>query len=174
MLLGGAPLGPRFVWWNFVSSSKERIERAKLDWSHGRFDSVPGETEFIPLPAKNSFPTPRAAVRQPRIPRASSAPKSEAATALLYRKPCSSWQPESRSSCACAAVSTPSATTVKCNCCDIAMIARHKRRRVAVADDVAHEALVDLDLVDRQLAQVAEAGIAGAEVVRARCARPVA
>jgi len=51
MLLGGAPLdGPRFIWWNFVSSSRERIEKAKQDWSHGRFDPVPGETEFIPLP----------------------------------------------------------------------------------------------------------------------------
>jgi redox-sensitive bicupin YhaK (pirin superfamily) len=52
MLLGGEPLGPRFVWWNFVSSSRERIERAKHDWSHGKFDAVPGETEFIPLPAE--------------------------------------------------------------------------------------------------------------------------
>jgi redox-sensitive bicupin YhaK (pirin superfamily) len=50
MLLGGEPLGHRFVWWNFVSSSRERIEQAKHDWSHGKFDSVPGETEFIPLP----------------------------------------------------------------------------------------------------------------------------
>jgi redox-sensitive bicupin YhaK (pirin superfamily) len=51
MLLGGAPLdGPRFVWWNFVSSSRERIEQAKRDWAAGRFDAVPGETEFIPLP----------------------------------------------------------------------------------------------------------------------------
>jgi redox-sensitive bicupin YhaK (pirin superfamily) len=51
MLFGGAPLdGPRFVWWNFVSSSRERIERAKHDWAHGKFDMVPGETEFIPLP----------------------------------------------------------------------------------------------------------------------------
>jgi redox-sensitive bicupin YhaK (pirin superfamily) len=51
MLLGGAPLdGPRFVWWNFVSSSRERIEQAKKDWAHGVFDAVPGETEFIPLP----------------------------------------------------------------------------------------------------------------------------
>src|SRR5436190_1725531 len=51
MLLGGEPLdAPRFVWWNFVSSSRERIERAKRDWTGGRFDSVPGETEFIPLP----------------------------------------------------------------------------------------------------------------------------
>jgi redox-sensitive bicupin YhaK (pirin superfamily) len=52
MLLGGEPLGQRFVWWNFVSSSRERIERAKHDWSHGKFDAVPGETEFIPLPTE--------------------------------------------------------------------------------------------------------------------------
>lgn len=51
MLLGGEPLdGPRHVWWNFVSSSRERIEQAKADWQAGRFASVPGETEFIPLP----------------------------------------------------------------------------------------------------------------------------
>ena len=51
MLLGGAPLdGPRHLWWNFVSSSKERIEQAKADWREGRFPQVPGETEFIPLP----------------------------------------------------------------------------------------------------------------------------
>jgi redox-sensitive bicupin YhaK (pirin superfamily) len=53
MLLGGAPLdGPRFVWWNFVSSSRERIEQAKADWQAQRFERVPGETEFIPLPDK--------------------------------------------------------------------------------------------------------------------------
>jgi hypothetical protein len=51
MLLGGAPLdGPRHLWWNFVASSRERIERAKADWREGRFGQVPGETEFIPLP----------------------------------------------------------------------------------------------------------------------------
>ena len=52
MLLGGAPLdGERHIWWNFVSSSKERIERAKDDWRSGRFGKVPGdEEEFIPLP----------------------------------------------------------------------------------------------------------------------------
>ena len=51
MLLGGERLdGPRNMWWNFVSSSKERIEQAKADWRAGRFRSVPGETEFIPLP----------------------------------------------------------------------------------------------------------------------------
>jgi redox-sensitive bicupin YhaK (pirin superfamily) len=52
VLIGGAPLdGERHVWWNFVSSSKERIERAKADWKAGRFPKVPGdEVEFIPLP----------------------------------------------------------------------------------------------------------------------------
>ncbi|HEX5755275.1 MAG TPA: pirin family protein [Arenimonas sp.] len=51
MLLGGAPLdGPRFIWWNFVSSSRERIEQAKADWQAQRFAQVPGESEFIPLP----------------------------------------------------------------------------------------------------------------------------
>ena len=51
MLLGGAALeGPRYIWWNFVSSSKERIETAKEDWKQGRFAPVPNETEFIPLP----------------------------------------------------------------------------------------------------------------------------
>jgi Pirin-related protein len=51
MLLGGAHLeGERHIWWNFVSSSRERIEQAKRDWKEGRFDKIPGETEFIPLP----------------------------------------------------------------------------------------------------------------------------
>jgi hypothetical protein len=51
MLLGGEPMdGPRHIWWNFVSSRKERIEQAKADWKAGRFDAVPGEIEFIPLP----------------------------------------------------------------------------------------------------------------------------
>jgi redox-sensitive bicupin YhaK (pirin superfamily) len=51
MLLGGAPLdGPRHVWWNFVSSSSERIEQAKSDWRQGRFGRVPGDPEYIPLP----------------------------------------------------------------------------------------------------------------------------
>jgi hypothetical protein len=53
MLLGGAPAdGPRHLWWNLVSSSHERIERAKRDWAAGRFPKVPGETEFIPLPER--------------------------------------------------------------------------------------------------------------------------
>jgi hypothetical protein len=40
------------MWWNFVSSSKERIEQAKHDWVLGHFGHVPGETEFIPLPER--------------------------------------------------------------------------------------------------------------------------
>lgn len=49
--VGGAALdGPRHIWWNFVSSSRERIERAKADWKAGRFAPIPGENEFIPLP----------------------------------------------------------------------------------------------------------------------------
>jgi hypothetical protein len=53
MILGGTALeGPRYIWWNFVSSRRERIEAAKADWAAGRFKQVPGETEFIPLPEK--------------------------------------------------------------------------------------------------------------------------
>ena len=51
MLLGGAPLdGERHIYWNFVSSDRERIERAKTAWREGRFPKVPGDDEFIPLP----------------------------------------------------------------------------------------------------------------------------
>jgi redox-sensitive bicupin YhaK (pirin superfamily) len=51
MLLGGAPVdGRRFLWWNLVSSRKDRIEQAKRDWREGRFPAVPGDAEFIPLP----------------------------------------------------------------------------------------------------------------------------
>ena len=57
LLLGGEPMdGPRHLWWNFVSSSKERIEQAKQDWRAGHFDPVPGETEFIPLPDHKPAP----------------------------------------------------------------------------------------------------------------------
>ena len=50
-VVGGAAMdGPRHIWWNFVSSRKERIDQAKADWKAGRFAGVPGETEFIPLP----------------------------------------------------------------------------------------------------------------------------
>ena len=59
MLLGGAPLGERFLYWNFVASSRERIEAAKQQWTayatpagSTQFPQVPGETEFIPLPAR--------------------------------------------------------------------------------------------------------------------------
>jgi redox-sensitive bicupin YhaK (pirin superfamily) len=53
MLLGGAPLdGARHIWWNFVSSSAERIERAKVDWHEERFAAVPGDDERIPLPER--------------------------------------------------------------------------------------------------------------------------
>lgn len=52
VLIGGAPLGHRYMWWNFVSSRQERIAQAAADWDAGRFEAVPGETEFIPLPAR--------------------------------------------------------------------------------------------------------------------------
>jgi redox-sensitive bicupin YhaK (pirin superfamily) len=53
MLLGGERFPtPRYLWWNFVASSQERIEQAKRRWSNGEFAPVPGETEFIPLPAQ--------------------------------------------------------------------------------------------------------------------------
>ncbi|WP_332309171.1 pirin-like C-terminal cupin domain-containing protein, partial [Candidatus Burkholderia verschuerenii] len=62
MILGGAPLdGARFIEWNFVASSRQKIEAAKQAWSEQRMGQVPGETEFIPLPA------PR---REPRAPEA--------------------------------------------------------------------------------------------------------
>jgi redox-sensitive bicupin YhaK (pirin superfamily) len=52
VVVGGAAMdGPRHIWWNFVSSRKERIEMAKAEWKAGRFDTVPGDAEeFIPLP----------------------------------------------------------------------------------------------------------------------------
>jgi redox-sensitive bicupin YhaK (pirin superfamily) len=57
LILGGDPAdGPRHIFWNFVSSSRERIEAAKADWRSGRFAKVPGETEFIPLPGDPSPP----------------------------------------------------------------------------------------------------------------------
>jgi len=54
-LIGGAPLGRRYMWWNFVSSRRERIEQAKADWKEGRFAPVPGETEAAPLPQRDEF-----------------------------------------------------------------------------------------------------------------------
>ena len=57
MLLGGEPLGQRFIWWNFVSSRKERIEQAKEDWKQGRIILPPNDNkEFIPLPDDKSKP----------------------------------------------------------------------------------------------------------------------
>jgi redox-sensitive bicupin YhaK (pirin superfamily) len=52
MLVGGEPMdGPRHIWWNFVSSSKDRIAAAKADWKAGKFSPVPSDSqEFIPLP----------------------------------------------------------------------------------------------------------------------------
>jgi redox-sensitive bicupin YhaK (pirin superfamily) len=53
MLLGGEPLdAPRHMWWNFVASSKERIEQAKQDWVEQRFGTIAGDAEFIPLPER--------------------------------------------------------------------------------------------------------------------------
>ncbi len=57
MLLGGEPLGERFIWWNFVSSRRERIEQAKEDWKQGRIILPPNDNkEFIPLPENKSRP----------------------------------------------------------------------------------------------------------------------
>ncbi|MGE0329821.1 MAG: pirin family protein [Ramlibacter sp.] len=54
VVIGGEPLdAPRHMWWNFVSSRKERIVQAADDWEAGRFAPVPGETEFIPLPERH-------------------------------------------------------------------------------------------------------------------------
>jgi redox-sensitive bicupin YhaK (pirin superfamily) len=50
MIIGGAAMGERHIWWNFVASSKQRIEQAADDWREGRYDKVPGDDEFIPLP----------------------------------------------------------------------------------------------------------------------------
>jgi redox-sensitive bicupin YhaK (pirin superfamily) len=51
VVLGGAPIdGTRHIYWNFVSSSRERIEQAKRDWNEGRFPKVPGDVDFAPLP----------------------------------------------------------------------------------------------------------------------------
>lgn len=57
MLLGGEPLGKRFIWWNFVSSRKDRIEQAKADWKAGRIPLPPNDNaEFIPLPEERERP----------------------------------------------------------------------------------------------------------------------
>jgi hypothetical protein len=56
MLLGGAPLGPRLLWWNFVATRADRLAQAAADWRDGRFPRVPGESEFIPLPDAPPLP----------------------------------------------------------------------------------------------------------------------
>jgi redox-sensitive bicupin YhaK (pirin superfamily) len=57
MMLGGEPLGERYIWWNFVSSRRERIEQAKADWKEGRIILPPTDnTEFVPLPNDKSKP----------------------------------------------------------------------------------------------------------------------
>src|SRR4029078_1908348 len=57
MLLGGEPVGDRYIWWNFVSSRRERIEQAKADWKEGRILLPPSDNhEFIPLPEDRSKP----------------------------------------------------------------------------------------------------------------------
>ena len=58
MMLGGEPLGERFIWWNFVSSRRERIEQAKEDWKQGRIILPPNDNhEYIPLPSDKSRPS---------------------------------------------------------------------------------------------------------------------
>ncbi len=58
ILLGGEPLGDRYIWWNFVSSRKERIEQAKADWTAGRILLPPNDDKvFIPLPSDKSRPS---------------------------------------------------------------------------------------------------------------------
>ena len=54
VLVGGAPLGPRFIVWNFVSSREERVRQAQDDWAAQAMGQVPGETEFIPLPPRRA------------------------------------------------------------------------------------------------------------------------
>ena len=57
MMLGGEPLGERYIWWNFVSSRRERIEQAKADWKEGRILLPPTDNlEFVPLPNDKSRP----------------------------------------------------------------------------------------------------------------------
>jgi redox-sensitive bicupin YhaK (pirin superfamily) len=66
MLLGGEPLGERFIWWNFVSSRRERIEQAKEDWKQGRIILPPNDNkEFIPLPEDKSRPAGEAPSPEP-------------------------------------------------------------------------------------------------------------
>ncbi|QPO11573.1 pirin family protein [Thalassospira sp. A40-3] len=54
MLLGGLPVGRRYIWWNFVASTKERIEAAKSDWAAGKFPQIDGEEDALPLPERST------------------------------------------------------------------------------------------------------------------------
>jgi hypothetical protein len=54
IVVGGESVGKRHKWWNLVSSRLDRIEQAKQDWREGRFEQVPDETEFIPLPEESN------------------------------------------------------------------------------------------------------------------------
>jgi hypothetical protein len=57
VVVGGDPIGPRYMYWNFVSSRKDRILQASADWEQGRFGVVPGDDrEFIPLPPTKFTP----------------------------------------------------------------------------------------------------------------------
>ena len=91
--------------------------------------------------------------------------------ALLNRKPCASLQPSARRQASSASVSTPSAVMVTPRPRAKADDGAHDRLRVAIGVEAAHEGAVDLDLVEREAAQIAQRRIAGAEIVHARCAR---
>ena len=66
MVLGGEPIGPRVIWWNFVSSSQAKIDAAKADWKAGRMAlPVEDDVEFIPLPDVPATPEPAPAGAKP-------------------------------------------------------------------------------------------------------------
>jgi hypothetical protein len=66
MVMGGEPVGPRVIWWNFVSSSQAKIDAAKADWKAGRMAlPVEDDAEFIPLPDVPSTPEPAPPVVKP-------------------------------------------------------------------------------------------------------------
>ena len=55
VLIGGESVGKRYMWWNFVSSTTERIERAKQEWKDKKMGEIPGESEYAELPESDSF-----------------------------------------------------------------------------------------------------------------------
>ncbi len=55
-ILGGEPIGKRYLWWNFVASNRERLREAAKSWAAGGFDRVEGDEEFIPLPENRPIP----------------------------------------------------------------------------------------------------------------------